>query len=83
MTGPVCPPDVTSPDDPRVGTTCGISVAPAGKFESGRIQSSPEELARMVHRAREQVGRFILTQSAQTEPRAQWQPLSLENSASS
>ena len=48
MTGPACPPDVTSPDDPRVGTTCGISVAPAGKFESARILSSPEELARMV-----------------------------------
>ncbi|HYH37436.1 MAG TPA: methyl-accepting chemotaxis protein [Azospirillum sp.] len=47
------------------------------------ISATMEELARMVHRAREQVGRFVLTQSAQPEPRAQWQPLTLENSASS
>ncbi|WP_146208794.1 methyl-accepting chemotaxis protein [Azospirillum sp. TSO22-1] len=47
------------------------------------ISATMEELARMVHRAREQVGRFVLTQSAQTEPRAQWQPLTLESSASS
>jgi hypothetical protein len=39
---------VTSPDDPRVGTTCGISVAPAGIFERLYTNSSPAELADMV-----------------------------------
>jgi hypothetical protein len=48
MSGPGCPPDVTSPDDPRVGTTCGVSVAPAGQFESGDVDSTPDQLARMV-----------------------------------
>lgn len=40
MTGPPCPPDVTSPDDPRVGTTCGVAVAPAGKHEAASHQST-------------------------------------------
>jgi hypothetical protein len=48
MSGPTCPTDVTTPDDPRVGTTCGVSVAPAGQFESGSVDSTPEQLARMV-----------------------------------
>ncbi|MCC6227101.1 MAG: hypothetical protein IT195_11955 [Microthrixaceae bacterium] len=34
MSGPPCPADVTSPDDARIGTVCGVSVAPAAKLES-------------------------------------------------
>ncbi|MEZ5322804.1 MAG: hypothetical protein R2698_12165 [Microthrixaceae bacterium] len=41
MTGPPCPSDVTSPYDPRIGTTCGVSVAPASKLESRSITSDP------------------------------------------
>jgi hypothetical protein len=50
MTGPVCPPDVTSPDDPRIGTTCGVSLAPAGQFDRRAKTSTPEQLAGMVPR---------------------------------
>jgi hypothetical protein len=48
MTGPACPADVTTPDDPRVGTTCGISVAPAGIFERLYTHSTPAQLSNMV-----------------------------------
>jgi hypothetical protein len=48
MTGPACPSDVTTPDDPRVGTTCGLAVAPAGQHERVGTSSTPEELRRMV-----------------------------------
>jgi len=40
MTGPPCSADVTSPDDPRIGTECGVSVAPAGKHEAASATSS-------------------------------------------
>ena len=48
MTGPACPPDVTSPDDPRVGTTCGLAIAPASKHERVYEVGSATALARMV-----------------------------------
>jgi hypothetical protein len=48
MTGPVCPSDVTTPDDPRVATTCGTAVAPAGQFENRNIISTPDQLQKMV-----------------------------------
>ncbi len=48
MTGPECPADVVTPDDPRVGTTCGTAVAPAGQFERGGTTSAPADLAHMV-----------------------------------
>jgi hypothetical protein len=50
MGGPACPADVTGPDDPRVGTTCGMAVAPAGKFDGGDSISSPAALSKMVPR---------------------------------
>jgi hypothetical protein len=46
--GPVCPADVTGPDDPRVGTTCGIAVAPAGFQQHWSRISTPSELAKGV-----------------------------------
>jgi len=48
MTGPVCPTDVTTPDDPRVGSTCGLAVAPAGQFENGGTDSDTAALQDMV-----------------------------------
>jgi hypothetical protein len=48
MTGPACGPEVTTPDDPQVGTTCGVAVAPAGQFERGAGLSTPADLAGMV-----------------------------------
>jgi hypothetical protein len=48
MTGPVCPADVTTPDDPRVGTTCGLAVAPAGQFENRAETSDTAALQDMV-----------------------------------
>jgi hypothetical protein len=48
MTGPVCPADVSTPDDPRVGTTCGTAVAPAGQFENRATNSDPAALQDMV-----------------------------------
>ena len=48
MSGPRCPADVTSPDDPRVGTTCGVAVAPAGKFNAANRVSTPEALTKTI-----------------------------------
>jgi hypothetical protein len=48
MTGPACPADVTTPDDPRVGTTCGTAVAPAGQFENHATTSTTAQLRDMV-----------------------------------
>jgi hypothetical protein len=48
MTGPECPADVTTPDDPQVGTTCGTAVAPAGQFENRGTESPASALADMV-----------------------------------
>jgi hypothetical protein len=48
MSGPRCPADVTGPDDPRVGTTCGIAVAPGGKHNAANRTSTPAELAKAV-----------------------------------
>jgi hypothetical protein len=48
MTGPACPPEVTTPDDPRVGTSCGLAVAPAGQHERVGTDSSGADLRRMV-----------------------------------
>jgi hypothetical protein len=50
MNGPVCPADVTSPDDPRVGTTCGIALAPGGQFDHQGHTSTPADLLKMVPR---------------------------------
>jgi hypothetical protein len=50
MTGPACPADVTGPDDPRVGSTCGIALAPGGQFDSRDTVSSPAQLSKMVPR---------------------------------
>lgn len=48
MTGPACPPSVPGPDDPRVGVSCGIAVAPAGQHESRNIRSTTGQLEQMV-----------------------------------
>jgi hypothetical protein len=56
MNGPQCPPDVTTPNDPRVGTTCGIALAPGGKFDRVHENSSASEMAKMVPRGT----RFVL-----------------------
>jgi hypothetical protein len=48
LSGPRCPTDVTGPDDPRVGTTCGIAVAPAGKHNAINRISTPDQLAKAV-----------------------------------
>ncbi len=48
MMGPQCPDDVTSADDPRVGSSCGVAVAPAGQFERIHMTASSEQLSQMV-----------------------------------